>query len=150
MSESENVSVPEPVKIERIYTGSCPSLTNRSTLTFAIGRNVEDQSLHLAIVGNSGAGMFCSDFAPATQIEGIVVGSLELTSTALKVLHPGKSTNTAGFILAALCDLGLVRRATENTRMHEHVPGTMFESVALAKIEAEQTSSKPKRKSKEG
>lgn len=150
MSESEDTSVPEPVKIERIYTGSCPSLTNRSTLTYAIGRNAEDQSLHLAIVGNSGAGMFCSDFAPATQIEAIVVGSLELTSTALKVLHPGKSTNTAGFILAVLGDLGLVRRATENTRLHEHVPGTTFESVALAKIEAEQSSPKSKRKSKEG
>lgn len=41
MSESENVSLPEPAKIERIYTGSCPSLTNRSTLTYAIGRNAE-------------------------------------------------------------------------------------------------------------
>lgn len=150
MSESDDISVLEPAKIERIYTGSCPSLTNRSTLTYAIGRNAEDQSLHLAIVGNSGAGMFCSDYAPATQIDAIVFGNLELTSTALKVLHPGKSTNTAGFTLSAIRDLGLVRRATENTRLHEHVPGTTFESVALAKIEAEQASSKPKRKSKEG
>lgn len=148
--ETQSDSVSECVTVERVYVGTCPSLTNRSTLTYAIGRNQQDQSLHLAIIGNSSAGMFCKDFTPAEMIDSIVVGSLDLTSTALQVCHPHRSTNTAGFILAVLSDLGLVQRGKINTRFHEHVEGTSFEQVAMARIEAGKEPGKSKRKSKEG
>ena len=148
--ETPSESVPGSAIVERICVGTCPSLTNRSTLTYAIGRDQQDQSLHLAIIGNSSAGMFCKDFTPAEQIDSIVVGSFELTSTAFQVCHPHRSTNTAGFILAVLSDLGLVQRGNVNTRLHEHVEGTSFEQVALARIEASKESGKSKRKSKEG
>jgi hypothetical protein len=148
--ETQSESVLGSAIVERIYVGTCPSLTNRSTLTYAIGRDQQDQSLHLAIIGNSSAGMFCKDFTSAEQIDSIVVGSLELTSTAFQVCHPHRSTNTAGFILAVLSDLGLVRRGKVNTRMHEHVEGTSFEQVAMARVEAGKEAGKSKRKSKEG
>lgn len=148
--EAQSKSMPESAMVERIYVGTCPSLTNRSTLTYAIGRDQQDQSLHLAIIGNSSAGMFCNDFASAKQIDSIVVGSLELTSTAFQVCHPHRSTNTAGFILAVLSDLGLVRRGKINTRFHGHVEGSSFEQVAMARIEAGKEPGKSKRKSKEG
>ena len=141
---------PEAVPMEKIYVGSCPSLTNRSTLTYEIARDPGDQSLNLAIVGNSGAGMFCRDFTSSKLIDSIVTDSEDLTSTAFQVCHPHRSTNTAGFILAVLSDLGLVRRGKINTRLHEHVEGATFEQVVLARLEASKEAVKGKRKSKEG
>lgn len=154
MSEIEVVAEleakPEAVPMEKIYVGSCPSLTNRSTLTYEIARDPGDQSLSLAIVGNSGAGMFCRDFTSSKLIDSIVTDSEDLTSTAFQVCHPHRSTNTAGFILAVLSDLGLVRRGKINTRLHEHVEGATFEQVVLARLEASKEAVKGKRKSKEG
>jgi hypothetical protein len=146
--DSEAIS--DAATMEKIYVGNCPSLTNRSILTYEIARDPEDQSLHLAIVGNSGAGMFCRDFSSAKLIDSIVTGSEELTSTAFQVCHPHRSSNTAGFILAVLADLGLVRRGKINTRLHEHVEGTAFDQVVLARLEASKEAVKSKRKSKEG
>jgi len=146
--ESEAIS--DAATMEKIYVGNCPSLTIRSTLTYEIARDPADQSLHLAIVGNSGAGMFCRDFTSSKLIDSIVAGSEDLTSTAFQVCHPHRSSNTAGFILAVLADLGLVRRGKVNTRLHEHVEGATFEQVVLAKMDASNEAVKSKRKSKEG
>lgn len=133
--------------IEKIQIGTCPSLSNRSTLTYAIGRNA-DGELHLAITGNDAAGMFCSDFVSGAAIDAIVTGNLELTSTSLQVLYPHRSTNTAGFILAVLVDLGLVRRSKVNTRHHEHVPTATFASCVQAKFDGK-AKTDAKRKAKE-
>jgi hypothetical protein len=134
----------ETPNIERIHIGTCESLSKRSTLTYAIGRDAEGE-LHLAIIGNDAAGMFCSDFVSGSAIDAIVTGNMELTSSSFHVLHPHRSTNTAGFILAVLADLGLVRRSTVNTRHHEHVPTMTFVSCVQAKFEA-----KAKRKTPSG
>ncbi len=115
--------------IEIIHTGTCESLSGRSDLTYAIGRHSEDGTLHLAITGNSGGGMRCKDWCSATDIQDIVLGEGDLTSKSFHPLHAGRSINTGGFILAALRELGLIRANEENTRVHEHVPGTTFEKV---------------------
>jgi hypothetical protein len=131
-SEQEVVTEPSEPPIEVIYTGTCPSISGRSNLTFDIGRNTEDASLHLRIASNDGGGMFYEGWASATQIDEIVKGKQELTAKSFRVLHPGRSINTAGFVLASLKHLGLVRVNEENTRLHEHVPTTTFEQVAMA------------------
>ncbi len=138
--------------IESIYQGECLSLSGRSTLTYAIGRHAEDGTLHLSITGNSGGGMWCKDWASASAIQDVVVGEGELTAKSFHVLHAGRSINTGGFVLAALRDLGFIRANEENTRLHEHVPTTTFEQVAMARI-AETSGQVPKssrRKAKEG
>lgn len=135
MSEQDTTpaTTEEPtINIETVFTGECPSLSGRSNLTFAIGRHPEDGGLHLRIVSNDGGGMFYDGWAEAERIDGIVKGSSELTSKAFQALHPGRSVNTAGFVLASLKQLGLIRTNVENTRLHEHVPTTTFEQVALA------------------
>lgn len=150
MSETE--ITPEVDPIESIYRGECLSLSGRSTLTYCIGRHTVDRTLHLAITGNSGGGMWCKDRASAGDVQSIVIGAEGLTAKSFHVLHPGKSINTGGFILAALLDLGLIRANEENTRLHEHVPTTTFEQVAMARI-AETSGTVPKsprRKAKEG
>jgi hypothetical protein len=118
--------------IEAISTGTCESLSGRSDLTFVIGRHNEDGTLHLAITGNSGGGMWCKDWCSASDIQDVVLGESGLTVKSFYPLHAGRSINTGGFILAALRELGLIRANEENTRVHEHVPGTTFEKVVSA------------------
>ena len=120
--------------IEVIHTGECPSLSGRSVLDYAIGRHADDGTLHLAITGNSGGGMWCKDWCSASDIQDIVLGESELTAKSFHSLHEGRSINTGGFIASALRELGLIRPNEENTRLHEHVPGTTFEKVVSAHI----------------
>ena len=138
MTEIENQTEAEVAAdvdpIETIYEGECPSLSGRSTLSYTIGRHTEDGTLHLRISDNSGKGMTCKDWASASAIQEVVLGEGELTAKSFHVLHPGKSINTGGFILAVLKDLGLIRANEENTRLHEHVPTTTFDQVAMARI----------------
>ena len=132
MSEIETTIEVDP--ITAIHEGECPSLSNRSILTYAIGRHAKDATLHLRIVRNSGGGMSCTDWAESSRIEAIVKGGPELTAKSFQALHPGKSINTGGFIMAVLKDLGFIRANAENTRLHEHVPTTTFEQLAMACI----------------
>ena len=146
MSEVESTVTevePVPDPIEVIHTGECPSLSGRSVLTYAIGRH-PDGALHFRLVSNDGGGMFCDEWIPAADIDVIVIGGTELTSAAFQALKPGRSTNTAGFSMAAFKSLGLIRTNAENTRLHEHVPTETFEKVVMARIG--QASPKPRRK----
>jgi hypothetical protein len=120
--------------VEDLYHGDCLSISGRSTLTFAIGRHKDTGELHLRITDNSGKGMWFDGWASAKEIDGIVKGSAELTAKSFHALHPGKSINTGGFVMAVLKDLGLIRANEENTRLHEHVPATSFEKVAMVRM----------------
>ncbi len=124
--------IPEVDPIQTIHEGQCESLSGRSTLTFSIGRHPETQALHLRIVGNTGGGMWCDEWIPGSEIDAVVIGDPELTSRSFQVLKPGRSTNTAGFVMAAVKSMGLIRNNAENTRLHEHVPTETFEKVVAA------------------
>lgn len=129
----EATAAPEPEPIEVIFESQCLSLSGRSELTYAIGRHAKDASLHLAITANSGGGMWCPDWANARAINELVVGSVELKAKSFHALHPGKSINTGGFVLAALKDMGLIRANEDNSRVHEHVPTTTFQQLVMAR-----------------
>ena len=155
MSETETLPASpetqsETDPIEVIYQGDCPSLSERSTLTYAVGRH-PDGTLHLRITDNSGKGMWCDELIPGSDIDAVVVGGAELTSRSFQVLKPGRSTNTAGFVMAAVKSLGLIRSNAENTRLHEHVPTETFEKVVMARIGQASGASpqKSRRKAKE-
>ena len=135
MSETKTIDPPpEPGSITAIYIGECPSVSGRSTLVYAVGRHEADSTLHLRIADNTGKGMWCKDWAPAQAIEAIVVGAQELTAKSFHGLHPGKSINTGGFVLAALRDLGLIRPVEANTRHHEHVPMVTVERAVTERL----------------
>ena len=131
MEIETEVTEAELSPIQAIYTGECPSLSGQSTLTYAIGRHPEDQSLHLRIVANSGGGMFCDEWASGSAIDALVQSSTVLISRSMCELHAGRSINTGGFVLSVLKHLGLVRVNSENSRHHEMIPDTAFEQVAL-------------------
>ena len=149
-TEAEVAADVDPIEV--IYEGECPSLSGRSTLSYTIGRHSEDGTLHLAITGNSGTGMWCKDWCSASAIQDVVLGEGELTAKSFQVMYIGKSINTGGFLAAVLKDLGLIRANEENTRLHEHVPMTTFEKVAMARMgqSMEQKEKPARRKSKEG
>ena len=156
MSETETITTeptspepqPEPDPIEVIHRGECPSLYGRSTLTHAVGRH-PDGTLHFRLVSNDGGGMFCDEWIPAADIDAIVIGATDLTSAAFQALKPGRSTNTAGFSMAAFKSLGLIRTNAENTRLHEHVPTETFARVVMARIGQATGAPKPARRKKE-
>ncbi len=133
--ESET-EIPEELDlIKPMHAGSCPSISGRSTLGFAIGKHETEGTWHLRIVGNSGKGMWYDGWACALEIDKLVRGATELTAKSFHALHPNRSINTGGFVLGVLKHLGLIRANAENTRHHEHVPTETFEKVAIAAID---------------
>ena len=150
MSEIETYTEVDP--IETIYQSEVPSLSQRSMLGYETGQHSADATLHLRIVSNSGGGMWCKDWASASDIQAVVIGATELTAKQFHVLHSGRSINTGAFVMSALKDLGLIRPNAENTRLHEHVPTTTFEQVVMARIAESkgQVTKSPRRKAKEG
>ena len=120
--------------ITEIFSGECSSVSGRSILTYAIGRHTDTGELHLRITENSGKGMWFNGWAAAKDIDSIVSGATELTAKSFHALHPGKSINTGGFVMAVLKDLGLIRANEENTRIHEHVPATTLEKVVMVRM----------------
>lgn len=139
-------AVPEVDPIQPIFEGQCDSLSGRSTLTFHIGRHTdpEQAGLYLRIHDNSGGGMFCNAWAAASQLDEVLQGDARLTAKTFQCIHPGRSINTGGFILATLKHLGLIRPQEANTRLHEHVPTTTFERAALEAIEVSEQGKKAK------
>lgn len=129
------VEAPEVDPIKPVYEGECLSISGRSTLTFVVGKHEEANTLHLRIADNSGKGMWFDGWASAEAIDRIAKGATKLTAKSFQALHPGRSINTSGFVLAVLKELGLIRTNEENTRIHEHVPTMTFEKVALVVID---------------
>lgn len=54
---------------------------------------------------------------------------MPITSSAFKPLYEGRSVNTAGFLMAALRDLGVIGLDAENTRLHVRIPDVPLDSV---------------------
>lgn len=105
-------------EIKPVQTGECPSLSGRSTITYALGRD-DGGAVHLRLLSNSGGGMFCKDWVSAAKVNALLKSGRPLTSRSLQSLHPGRSINTGGFLLAVLRHLELVRVSATNSRVHE-------------------------------
>jgi hypothetical protein len=87
---------------------SCPSLSERSTLTYHIGCN-ENNDILFRINGNSGTGKFNREWVPVADMLELIYEAKKPFSW--KVLYPlvvGKSVNTACFLMAALKQEGLL------------------------------------------
>ncbi|MCY1302485.1 hypothetical protein D9M70_521420 [compost metagenome] len=108
----------------------------------------------MRLIGNSGGGLFSSEWISCSLLEQFVSNKTELTSGSFKALFPNKSVNTGGFIMAVLRSLGLLQVSEVNSRWHEHVAGRTFEQLAIEDVAQEGEAKKlngpkSKRKSKE-
>ena len=95
----------------------CPSLSGKSTLTYRIGSN-DDNEVCLSITGNTGKGIFNKDMINLKDLDSL---KGPITSKSLLELFEGKSANTAGFILAVLLNEGLLKVSTNNQRHYERI-----------------------------
>lgn len=145
----ESANPDELIRI--LNSGSCPSLSGQSTLTYQIG--IKDESvLCMRLTANTGGGLFSNDWISCDLLEKFVINKTNLTSGSFKALFPSKSVNTGGFIMAVLRSLGLLQVSEINSRWHEYVVGKTFEQLSIDEVGQEakkMDSPKSKRKSKE-
>ena len=155
--EAPDVVPENPDALIRVLkSGSCPSLTSRSTLGYQLGLKDESE-LYLKLISNTGSGFFSKEWVACSVIEQLIAGSAELTSTSFKAIFPNKSVNTGGFVMAVIKALGLIQTNPQNSRWHQQVPEMTFEQVAIeAMVQADETQPvlspkvNGKRKHKEG
>lgn len=112
-----------------IREGQCPSVSGRSTLTYHLGQLGEEGEFYVRIHDNTGKGMFARDWIPAEGIRGVLESDVPITSSAFKPLYEGRSVNTAGFLMAALRDLGVIGLDAENARLHVRILDVPLDSM---------------------
>jgi len=133
-----------------LKTSECPSLSGRSTLTYQISCN-EKHELYVSLTANTGSGIFNKAPVPLKNIESILNTDQPITSGTLSALLEGKSSNTAGFLLAILLHEGMVKISEGNARHYERVEKAEYEKITntlLETIPEKPTKQKATRKQK--
>ena len=105
------MSIKQEMRI--LKTGECPSLSGKSTLTYQIGS--DSDKLYIALTGNTGKGIFNKDWFALEEIYSLLASQKKpITSGSLHGLFEGRSSNSAGFILAVLLKEKLVKVSAGN------------------------------------
>ena len=126
-----------------LKTGECSSLSGKSTLTYQIACN-NDNEVHVALTGNSGKGIFNKDWIALEEIHSLLANQEKVTSGSLHELFDGRSSNSAGFILAVLLKEGVLKVSPGN-RHYDFVGQAEFRKIVKGLIEAA-PEEKPKKK----
>lgn len=133
--------------------GPCPSLSGKSTLTYHVG--CDDKSeLFFRVYANSSSGYFSREWVSLNAIQqgfAKVPADGAITSFLMRDLFVGKSTNTPGFVFAALLAEGLVQPSSIVDRQYECTDGKAFFAEIQALIESDvnlDADAKPKKPSK--
>jgi len=124
-------------EIQVVKAASCPSLSKASTITYEIGSKGDCQ--YIRLVGNSAGGLFCRDWISMADIKQLLSGSPKLTSKTLQPLYVGKSSNSPGFLLAAIV------HENQNTAGNDSTP-----AVPRPEIPPKPSGVKIKKKQNEG
>ena len=117
-----------------LKTGECPSLSGKSTLSYNIGSN-NDNNVHVALTGNTGKGIFNKDWIALEEIHTLLANQEKVTSGSLHELFDGRSSNSAGFFLAALLKEGVLKVSPGN-KHYNLVSQAEFKKIVQALIEA--------------
>lgn len=133
-------ATPDPAKpaLRLLKTGTCPSLSGKTKLTYRIACN-DKSEIQMCISHNSGPGYFSEEWVPLSAILQILdkyPGNKPFTSYPLHALYRGKSINTPYFLLAALKQEGLVRLSTVKRRCYERTDARAYTTGIKALIEA--------------
>lgn len=118
---------PEPMRILRIAT--CPSLSQRSELTYHIGCT-ESGAIHFRLWANSAAGMFSNTWFSMADLSTLLAIPDGITSSWLQPLWESTSRNNAGFTLAMLQGEGLIAKSVLTPRTYCTVdPAPFLKSI---------------------
>lgn len=121
--------IPQPV-IRFLKTGSCPSLSGKSTLTYQIGCNAES-SIQFQVAANTGGGFFSDEWVAFDTIQKVFDKQPKDKPIVSHILYPlfhGRSLNTPAFLLAVLKAEGLVKPLGDKKRGYERVDSSEFMS----------------------
>jgi len=121
-------------EVRILKTGECPSLSGKSTLAYQISSN-NDNEVYIALTGNSGAGIFNKDWFALEEIYSLLANQDKVTSGSLHELFEGRSSNSAGFILAVLLNEKLVKVSAEN-KHYDFVGQAEFGKITEGLLEA--------------
>lgn len=117
----------EPVDTVRVIkTADCPSLSERSTLSYKIGSNPDIQ---FRVCGNTGGGFFNDEWVPLSAIQKVInkmPKGVAVTSSTFSSIFAGKSNNTSGFLLAVMKHVGLAKPLADSVRGYEFLDTTEF------------------------
>lgn len=97
------VADPGP-RVTALESVECDSLARSCRLTYELGRR-EDGAAVMRVAANSGAGMFCDDWVSVDEVLRILRLPAHrecVSSTALRPLYLGRSSNSHSFLMAAL------------------------------------------------
>jgi len=103
--------------IRVILVETCPSLSQRSTLTFQIGVQASDLIV-MRLVANTGKGYFSKDWISWPDVQACLTGAKSLSCVTLHPLYMGRSVNSGGFLLAVLRHMGVVQPNSELKRSY--------------------------------
>ena len=132
-------------KMRILKTGECPSLSGQSTLTYRIGCK-DDNEVSIALTGNSGAGIFNSDWIVLEEIHSLLANQEKVTSGSLHELFDGRPSNSAGFFVAVLLKEGLLKISPGNSH-YDFIGQTEFQKIVKGLIEAAPEEKPDKKKS---
>lgn len=124
----------EDSAIHLIRTAACPSLSDKSKLTFQIGCK-EKSDVWFRITHNSGSGSFSDSWVSLREILDLFGRSPRgeaITAWMLAPLFRGRSQNSPFFLFAVLKHEGLVQSSKDVRRCYEAVDSKDF----LAKVQA--------------
>ena len=116
-----------------LKTGECPSLSGKSTLTYQVGSD-NDNNVHIALTGNTGKGIFNKDWFALEEIYSLLAHQEKVTSGSLHGLFEGRSSNSAGFILAVLLKESFLKISPGN-RHYDLIGQAEFGKIVQGLIE---------------
>ena len=120
----------EHLDIRVLKTASCKSTSEKSTLTYEIGC-LPDASIHIRITKNSGNGFVNLDWLKVEDIQKALTKGPKgqpLTSFLLKPLFHGRSSNSPGFMMAALMNERILGALKGKKRGHEFLDPEGFKA----------------------
>jgi hypothetical protein len=130
-----------------LKTGECSSLSGKSTLTYQIACN-NDNEVHVALTGNSGKGIFNKDWFELEEIHSLLANQEKVTSGSLHELFDGRSSNSAGFILAVLLKEGVLK-VSQGNRHYDFIGQAEFRKIVKALLGSGAVKKKTGKKRKE-
>ena len=117
-----------------ISTAKCQTISNKSTLTYNIGVDDED-NIFMRIISNTGGGYFSKEWISLDNITAAlsdVPTDQTITSINLIPLFKGLSVNTPGYMISALVREGLLS-ANQEKKRHYTYAGTEKLQAKVAK-----------------
>ena len=130
ITPSTPVAAASTAAMRIIKIATCPTCTGKAKLTYHLGCKV-DKQLYIRISTNSGGGFFSAEWVAYTSIKTALAShpaDKPVTSTAFIPLFQGKSTNTPGFLLAALVNEGLLKLAGDKQRGYHILSSDHFDA----------------------